>query len=39
MTLENLLAIHKLQSFEPSAVGVQRLLLAAERNLVTQVSR
>ena len=33
MTLENLLAIHKLQSFEPSAVGVQRLLLAAERNL------
>lgn len=33
MTLENLLAIHKLQSFEPSAAGVQRLLLAAERNL------
>ena len=33
MTLENLLAIHKLQGFEPSAAGVQRLLLAAERNL------
>ena len=29
MTLENLLAIHKLQSFEASAVGVQRLLAAA----------
>jgi hypothetical protein len=27
-----LLAIHKLQAFEPSAAGVQRLLLAAERN-------
>ena len=33
MTLENLLAIHKLQSFEASAVGVQRLLAAAGRNL------
>lgn len=33
MTLENLLAIHKLQRFEASAVGVQRLLAAAERNL------
>lgn len=33
MTLENLLAIHKLQSFEASAAGVQRLLAAAERNL------
>ncbi len=33
MTLENLLAIHKLQSFEASAVGVQRLLAAASRNL------
>lgn len=33
MTLENLLAIHKLQSFEASAVGVQRLLTAAGRNL------
>jgi hypothetical protein len=33
MTLENLLAIHKLQRFEASAVGVQRLLTAAERNL------
>ncbi|WP_374327243.1 hypothetical protein [Azonexus sp.] len=29
MTLENLLAIHKLQRFEASAVGVQRLLAAA----------
>jgi hypothetical protein len=34
MTLENLLAIHKLQRFEPSAIGVQRLLAAAERNLL-----
>jgi hypothetical protein len=34
MTLENLLAIHKLQSFEASSVGVQRLLAAADRNLV-----
>lgn len=33
MTLENLLAIHKLQRFEASAIGVQRLLAAAERNL------
>lgn len=33
MTLENLLAIHKLQRFEASPVGVQRLLAAAERNL------
>ena len=33
MTLDNLLAIHKLQSFEASAVGVQRLLAAAGRNL------
>jgi len=33
MTLENLLAIHKLQRFEASAAGVQRLLAAAERNL------
>lgn len=33
MTLENLLAIHKLQRFEANAVGVQRLLAAAERNL------
>lgn len=33
MTLENLLAIHKLQSFEASAQGVQRLSAAAERNL------
>lgn len=33
MTLENLLAIHKLQRFEPSAAGVLRLLAAVERNL------
>ena len=33
MTLENLLAIHKLQSFEASAAGAQRLLAAAGRNL------
>ena len=33
MTLENLLAIQRLQTFEPNAAGVQRLLLAAERNL------
>ena len=33
MTLENLLAIHKLQAFDASAAGVQRLLTAAERNL------
>jgi len=33
MTLENLLAIHKLQAFDASAAGVQRLLAAAERNL------
>lgn len=33
MTLENLVSIHKLQSFEASAAGVQRLLAAASRNL------
>lgn len=33
MTLENLLAIHKLQSFEANAAGVQRLLAAAKRNM------
>lgn len=33
MTLENLLAIHKLQRFEPSAAGVRQLLAAVERNL------
>ena len=33
MTLENLLAIHRLQNFTPSPQGVQRLLAAAERNL------
>ncbi len=33
MTLENLLAIQKLQAFEASAEGVRRLLAAAVRNL------
>lgn len=33
MTLENLLAIHKLQSFEPDPAGVRRLLASAGRNL------
>ena len=33
MTLENLLAIHKLHSFEASPEGIQKLLAAAERNL------
>lgn len=33
MTLENLLAIHRLQIFEPTPEGVQRLLGAATRNL------
>lgn len=33
MTLENLLAIQRLQPFEPTAEGVQRLLAAAGRNL------
>lgn len=33
MTLENLLAIHKLQIFKADPVGVQRLLAAAGRNL------
>lgn len=33
MTLENLLAIHKLQRFEANATGVQRLLAAAKRNM------
>lgn len=33
MTLENLLAIHKLQAFKPDAAGIARLLTAAERNL------
>lgn len=33
MTLENLLAIHRLQAFEASPDGVLRLLAAAERNL------
>jgi hypothetical protein len=34
MTLENLLAIHRLQAFEATPDGVQRLLASAERNLV-----
>ena len=33
MTLENLLAIHKLQAFAPDPAGIARLLAAAERNL------
>ncbi|QKV58270.1 MAG: DNA-binding protein [Dechloromonas sp.] len=33
MTLENLQAIHRLQTFEPTAEGVQRLLASAARNL------
>lgn len=33
MTLENLLAIHRLQRFEADAAAVQKLLVAAERNL------
>ena len=33
MTLENLLAIHRLQVFEATASGVLRLLAAADRNL------
>lgn len=33
MTLENLLAIHRLQNFKPTPAGVQQLLAAAERNL------
>jgi hypothetical protein len=33
MTLENLLAIHRLQLFEATPGGVQRLLASAERNL------
>lgn len=34
MTLTNLLAIRRLQAFEATAQGTQRLLAAAERNLV-----
>lgn len=33
MTLENLLSIHRLQAFDATAGGVQRLLAAAVRNL------
>lgn len=33
MSLKNLLAIQRLQAFEPTSEGVQRLLAAAERNL------
>ena len=33
MTLENLQAIHRLQQFEATPAGIQRLLAAAERNL------
>jgi hypothetical protein len=34
MTLQNLLAIHKLQAFTPTRGAVLKLLLAAQRNLV-----
>lgn len=34
MTLENLLAIHRLQAFKATPDAVQRLLASAERNLV-----
>lgn len=34
MTLENLFAIHKLQRFESNPAAIQRLLAAAERNLL-----
>ena len=33
MTLENLLAIHRLQLFDVTPDGLQRLLASAERNL------
>ena len=33
MTLQNLLAIQRLQAFEASRADVQRLLAAAQRNL------
>ena len=33
MTLENLLAIHRLQAFEATPAGVLRMLASAERNL------
>lgn len=33
MTLDNLLSIHKLIRQTPDAVGIQKLLGAAERNL------
>ena len=33
MTLENLLAIHRLQPFDVTPAGLQRLLASAERNL------
>lgn len=32
MTLENLLAIHRLHAFKPDSAGIARLLTAAERN-------
>ena len=34
MTLENLFAIHKLQRFDSHPAAIQRLLAAAERNLL-----
>lgn len=37
MTLENLLAIHRLQAFEATSSGVLRLLASAERNLADAI--
>lgn len=37
MTLQNLLAIQRLQVFEASLDDIQRLLAAAERNLADAV--
>lgn len=39
MTLENLLAIHRLQAFEATPGGVLRLLASAERNRPKRSSR
>lgn len=33
MTLQNLLAINRLQTFAPNAAGIRKLLAAAQRNL------
>ena len=39
MTLTNLLAIQRLQAFNATSQGVQRLLAAAVRNLAAQHSQ